>query len=108
METILHYIQELQRMADDLAAGATDIARYEDDTETFFTRLEHTVTDDFPAQTPFLEARLTAARSHMGYLLRQNGDMERHQTLLKRGLDGLYQTLKNPPQAADPDNGEGD
>lgn len=108
METILHYIQELQRMADDLAAGVSDVTRYEEDCETFFARLEEIVSDNFPAQADFLETRILTVRSNMGYLLRQQGDMERHQSLVKRGLDGVYQTIRNPPVAAEEDMMESD
>ncbi|TKW61419.1 MAG: hypothetical protein DI628_02005 [Blastochloris viridis] len=108
METILHYIQELQRMADDLAGGVSDVTRYEEECESFFARLEEIVGDNFPAQASFLEARLTGARANMAYLLRQQGDMERHQSLVKRGLDGIYQSLKNPPLQVEADDGEGD
>ncbi len=108
METILHYIQELQRMADDLAGGVSDVTRYEEDCETFFVRLEEIVADNFPAQAGFLETRIITVRSNMNYLLRQQGDLERHQSLVKRGLDGVYQTIKNPPLQVEPDDGEGD
>ncbi len=95
-------------MADDLAAGVSDVTRYEEDCETFFVRLEEIVSDNFPAQADFLETRILTVRSNMNYLLRQQGDMDRHQALVKRGLDGVYQTIKNPPAPTEADDGEGD
>ena len=107
METLLHYIQELQRMAADLAHGVPDVTRYQEDCELFFTRLEEFVGDNFPAQANFMHTRLNGARSNMGYLLRQHGDLDRHQSLVHRSLDGLYQALKNPPAEQEDDDREG-
>ncbi len=103
METLLHTVEELQRLAADLAHGVSDIQRYEDDAELFFTRLENDVADNFPALGNFMHSRLGVARSSMGYLLRGQGDLERHHILVTRNLSALYQSLKNPPRAPEDD-----
>ncbi len=107
MEEVLHYIQELQRMADELAAGDVDVARYEEDSELFFGRMEHFVAVNCYDQADFLNARIGNVRAQMGVLMRQHGDLERTQSLVKRGLDGVYRTIKNPPvERGDEDYGE--
>ncbi|RYG60480.1 MAG: hypothetical protein EON60_06985 [Alphaproteobacteria bacterium] len=107
MEEVLHYIQELQRIADDLAVGDVDIVRYEDDCEAFLVKLETFVALHCYEQAGFLENRIGHVRANFGALLRQNGDMERYQNLVKRGLDGVYRSIKNPPvERGDEDYGE--
>jgi hypothetical protein len=97
MEELLHNIQELQRMADDIARGDVDIARYEQDSETYFERMELFVAVNCYEHADFLGARIHEVKSKMGALMRGNGDIERTHSLVVRGLDGVYRTIKNPP-----------
>ncbi len=97
MEELLHSIQELQRMAGDLAQGGVDIARYEDDCDMFFGRMEDYVAVNCYEQADFLQARINEMRAQMGALARGHGDLERVESLVKRGLDGVYRTIMNPP-----------
>ena len=98
MEPVLHYIEELQRMADDLAGGSsTDAARYEEDCELFLVRMEEYVEEKCPVHGHYLGIKLNEVRANMGYLLRQGDfDLSRYQSLVKRGLDGIYRVIKNP------------
>lgn len=97
MEELLHSIEELQRMAADLAQGGVDVARYEEDCDAFFERMEAFVAVNCYEQGDFLTSRINEVRAQMGVLMRQSGDLERVHSLVTRGLDGVYRSIKNPP-----------
>lgn len=97
MEQLLHSIEELQRMAADLAQGGVDAVRYEEDCEVFFERMEDFVAVNCYEQADFLASRINQVRAQMNVLMRQVGDLEHTKNLVTRGLDGVYRSVMNPP-----------
>lgn len=105
MELILHYIEELQRITDDLATAnaSIDKERYEADCELFLSRIEAFLTENNLENSEYMEAKLAEIRAGLSYLLRESNTFTnpaRYQALIHSGLNGIYRNMRNPVTAS--------
>lgn len=102
MESLIHDIDELQRIADDLATTSEglDTERYEADCDLFLERIEHFISDNNLLNPDYLAGKIMEIRANLGYLLRGNTtELERYQALVNNGLGSLYRNIRNPVTA---------
>jgi hypothetical protein len=101
MESLIHAIDELQRIADDLATTESpDTDRAYDDCEIFLARIENFISDNNLLNPDYLSGKLREVRANFGYLLRGNTtELERYQALVHNGLSSLYRNIHSPVTA---------
>jgi hypothetical protein len=111
MESVLNNIEQLQRMADELATsnGPLALDRYALDCDLFLERIEAFVEDHNFENTDYLTGKLMEVRSQFRYLLRgdrETVDVGRYQALVHNGLNSMYRNMRNPVVGEAEDMGE--
>ena len=112
MESVLHSVDELQRLVGDLVTSRSAMARdsHETDCDQFLGRIETYVTSGELENEDFLRAKLAEIDSYMRLLLRANGDvvdLSRYEALATTALNALYRNIKHPQSVvAVADDGE--
>lgn len=101
METVLHSMEELQRMADALAQGGGDWLapeRFAAESEPFLARIEAYAEREVVEHVDYVTSKLDEVRAHLRQLLRTapDGDNERHRLAVHRTLGTVYRSLRNP------------
>lgn len=110
MESVLNYIEELQRIVDDLAtsSGAIDKHRYEADCDMFLERIETFVNEKGLGNPEYIEAKLAEIRSGLSYLLKENTNssrnLTRYQSHVVSGLNSIYRNIRSPVTAPGDDS----
>ena len=105
MESVLHAIEELQHLADDLATSTASLTRdrYELECDQFIERIETFIEDSNHENSDYLGTKLLEVRSNFRYLLREPKDetlqlldLGKYQSLVNNGLNSIYRSIRNP------------
>lgn len=101
MESVLHSIEELQRLVEELVVVGSSLSRetYEVETEQFLERIETFVVSTGVENEDYLLGKLMEIGSYIRYLLRpsnEEADLARYQALAHNALNVVYRNIKSP------------
>ena len=111
MESVLHSVEELQRLVEELALpnGALSRDTYEIESEQFLGRIEAYVVGEGVENEDYLRGKLMEIGSYIRYLLRPSNeetDLARYQALAHNALNVVYRNIKSPVRGEYEDGGE--
>ncbi len=109
MEFVLHSIEELQRLVDELAHGGRPTHNeVMEDVAQFLGRIESFVVNEGIENEDYLRGKLMEVESYIRYLTRggEELDASRYQQLAHNGLNVIYRNIKNPVRGEYEDAGE--